>query len=66
MAVTSARHVPQANNSYYGLAIGFVILAGAVAVGGLVIVFRRWQRESELDATPEDQALVEQALAERT
>lgn len=41
------------------------VVAGAVAVGGLVIVFRRWQRESELDATPEDQALVEQALAER-
>lgn len=42
------------------------VVAGAVAVGGLVIVFRRWQQESELDATPEDQALVDKALADRT
>ena len=41
------------------------VVAGAVAVGGLVIVFRRWQQESELDATPEDQALVDKALADR-
>lgn len=41
------------------------VVAGAVAVGGLVIVFRRWQQESELDATPEDQELVDRALADR-
>lgn len=41
------------------------VVAGAGAVAGLVIVFRGWARESELEASAADEALVETARAER-
>ncbi|MEM8706139.1 MAG: cytochrome c-type biogenesis protein CcmH [Actinomycetota bacterium] len=41
------------------------VVGGAVAVGGLGLVFRRWRLEADLEATDEDQALVERALADR-
>lgn len=39
------------------------IVAGAVAGGGLVLAFRKWQLESDLEASDEDTALVEAARA---
>ena len=41
------------------------VVGGAVAVTGLGLVFRRWQRDADLEATDEDQVLVEQAMADR-
>ncbi|MEC7403543.1 MAG: cytochrome c-type biogenesis protein CcmH, partial [Actinomycetota bacterium] len=41
------------------------VVGGAVAVTGLGLVFRRWQRDADLEATDEDHALVEQAMADR-
>ena len=41
------------------------LVGGAVAVTGLGLVFRRWQRDADLEATDEDHALVEQAMADR-
>ena len=34
------------------------VVAGAVAVGGLVLVFRRWRLEGDLTASDDDEALV--------
>ena len=42
------------------------VVGGAVAVGGLALVFRRWRLEADLDATDEDHALVEKAMSERS
>lgn len=39
------------------------IVAGAVAGGGLVLAFRKWRLESDLEASDEDTALVEAARA---
>ncbi|MEM9465895.1 MAG: cytochrome c-type biogenesis protein CcmH [Actinomycetota bacterium] len=41
------------------------VVVGAVAVGGLVVVFRRWRLDDEVAATDADAALVEAARAER-
>lgn len=41
------------------------VVAGAGAVAGLVIVFRGWARDEELDASAADRALVEAARAEQ-
>ncbi len=40
------------------------VVAGAGAVAGLVVVFRRWRRETEAPATPEDEQLVADFLSE--
>ena len=42
------------------------VVAGSVAIGGLVLVFRRWRIEGQLDATDDDTALVATARAERS
>lgn len=39
------------------------VVAGAVAGGGLVLAFRKWRLENDLEATDEDTALVEAARA---
>lgn len=39
------------------------VVAGSVAAGGLVLAFRKWRLESDLEATDEDTALVEAARA---
>jgi hypothetical protein len=39
------------------------VVAGSVAGGGLVLAFRKWRLESDLEATNEDTALVEAARA---
>ena len=39
------------------------VVFGAGAVTGLVVVFRRWKREGDLEASAEDRALVEAARA---
>lgn len=41
------------------------VVAGAVATGGLVLVFRKWRLEGELEATDEDAALVDAARSDR-
>lgn len=41
------------------------VVAGAVAAGGLVLVFRRWRLEGELEASDEDTALVAAARRDR-
>ena len=42
------------------------VVAGAVAVGGLVLVFRRWRLEGDLTASDDDEALVAAARSGRT
>ena len=42
------------------------VVAGAVAVGGLVFVFRKWRLEGELAASEDDEALVAAARADRS
>ncbi|MEZ5245352.1 MAG: cytochrome c-type biogenesis protein [Acidimicrobiales bacterium] len=39
------------------------IVFGAVALSGLVVVFRRWKQEAVLEASAEDRALVDAARA---
>lgn len=39
------------------------IVFGSGALAGLVVVFRRWKREGDLEASEADRALVEAALA---
>ncbi|MDW3219370.1 MAG: cytochrome c-type biogenesis protein CcmH [Acidimicrobiales bacterium] len=41
------------------------VVAGAGAAAGLVVVFRKWKREGDLEASAADAALVEDALAAR-
>lgn len=41
------------------------VVAGAVATGGLVLVFRKWRLEGDLEASDDDTALVAAARAER-
>ena len=41
------------------------VVAGAVAVGGLVVVFRRWADEPELEASAADEAIVAAARDRR-
>ena len=41
------------------------VVGGAGAVAGLVVVFRRWRDEVELEASEEDTALVAEAMAQR-
>lgn len=41
------------------------VVGGAGAIAGLVVVFRRWRRESDLAASPEDEDLVAAARAAR-
>ena len=41
------------------------VVAGAGAVAGLTVVFRRWRREARLEATAEDEALVAEAREHR-
>ncbi len=38
------------------------VVAGLAAVGGLVLVFRRWRQEAPPPASAQDRALVEEAL----
>jgi len=40
------------------------VVFGAGALAGLVVVFRRWKREGDLEASDADRALVEKALAD--
>ena len=40
------------------------VVAGAGALSGLFVVFRRWRRETEAGATPEDERLVAGFLSE--
>ncbi len=42
------------------------VVAGAVAAGGLVLVFRRWRLEGDLEASDDDAALVAAARADRS
>ena len=42
------------------------VVGGAVAAGGLVLVFRKWRLEGELLASDEDEALVAAARADRS
>ena len=46
-----------------GLVWALPIIAGLLAVAGLVVVFRRWQRAGTLHASAADEALVAEALA---
>lgn len=41
------------------------VVAGAGAAAGLVVVFRKWKREGDLEASSADRKLVEEALAAR-
>lgn len=41
------------------------VVAGAVAVGGLVVVFRRWADEPDLEASAADEAIVAAARDRR-
>ena len=41
------------------------VVAGAVAIGGLVVVFRRWADEPDLEASPDDEAIVAAARDQR-
>ena len=41
------------------------VVAGAVATGGLVLVFRKWKLEGELEASDADTALVDAARRDR-
>ena len=41
------------------------VVAGAVAVGGLVVVFRRWRDEPDLAASADDEAIVAAAREQR-
>ena len=40
------------------------VVAGVGALSGLFVVFRRWRRETEAEATPEDERLVKGFLSE--
>ena len=42
------------------------VVAGAVATGGLVLVFRKWRLDGELEASDDDTALVAAARADRS
>ncbi len=46
-----------------GLVWALPIVVGLLALAGLVVVFRRWQRAGTLHASAADQALVAEALA---
>ena len=46
-----------------GLVWALPVIAGLLAVAGLVVVFRRWQRAGTLHASAADEALVAEALA---
>jgi cytochrome c-type biogenesis protein CcmH len=41
------------------------VVGGAGAAAGLTVVFLRWRREAELEATAEDEALVAEAREQR-
>ena len=41
------------------------VVAGAVAIGGLVVVFRRWADEPDLEASADDEAIVAAARDRR-
>lgn len=41
------------------------VVAGAVAIGGLVVVFRRWGDEPDLEASVDDEAIVAAARDRR-
>lgn len=42
------------------------VVGGAVAIGGLVIVFRRWKLDAAIEANSDDEAIVAAARAERS